>query len=320
MTAAPAPAPVIPEIPAVVNPWGDWGNIWGGMWGGGGTGGMGAYTPPPAPAVTVWTKLGTVINSEWALLLMVGTPFGFTAAGEAAIPMWFLTALIVVGYLYTFAISKRFDIMAFLAPALGILCAIFFGLSSMTILDSSTKAGFLNTGMVKAISEMSFGVSMFTLYNYLIKKGISRFWRVILSLLELYSVYRFCALTFYQPSGNNNYLRLVYIMILVLCSFLNVTWLTRLLNRGIFRALGNISLAMYISHYYLKGFYFRVFNRSASSYIQGKMPAKDAILFTLFVIAVSVLITLWIAMIRRIIKTVRESRAAKRLAADGAAV
>ncbi len=64
------------------------------------------------------SKLGQIMNSEWDLLLMIGTPFGFNNGMASIVPMWFLTALLVVGYLYTFAIYKNYDLTIYLSPVL----------------------------------------------------------------------------------------------------------------------------------------------------------------------------------------------------------
>jgi hypothetical protein len=117
------------------------------------------------------------------------------------------------------------------------------------MIEHSIKMGFLNAGTLRAIGEMSLGISMFTLYEYLSKKTLSKAWRVALSLLEVYAIYRFFALTLWQPVGLDNFRRLIYIMIIVLLSFLNVTAVTRVLNRPFARWLGSMSFIMYIAHY-----------------------------------------------------------------------
>ena len=163
----------------------------------------------PAVSAPFLTKLQSLQNTEWELLLLVGTRFGFNNGMTLIIPMWFLTGLIVVGYIYTYAIYKHYDFMMFAAPVIGVLVFVFFSMNSEMILDFDIMMGYLNAGMVRAIAEMSLGVSMFCLYNYLSKKKLGMVWRILLSLLEVYAIYRFFALTLWQPLGMDNFRRII---------------------------------------------------------------------------------------------------------------
>jgi peptidoglycan/LPS O-acetylase OafA/YrhL len=69
---------------------------------------LGFLVYPAAPS-TFTERLLSLRNTEWEWLLLVGTPFGFNAAAAPIIPMWFLTALIAAGYIYTFALYKHYD-------------------------------------------------------------------------------------------------------------------------------------------------------------------------------------------------------------------
>jgi peptidoglycan/LPS O-acetylase OafA/YrhL len=282
----------------------------------------------PAMPTPFLDRLKSLQNTEWELLILVGTPFGYNNGMAPIVPLWFLTALIVIGYLYTYLIYRHYDFMKFAAPLIGILFTIYFTLNSTLILDFYVKMGFFNAGMIRAIAEMSLGMSVFFLYEYLSKIKFGIVWKIILSLLELYAIYRFFALTLWQPVGMDNFRRLVYIMIIVLFSFLNVTAFARLLNRRIWNRLAKITLAMYICHLNLIMIYFKylgslkmkLFQQSAGSsiaralskFLQGTggvdekfkptpISWKDMLLFTLFVIAVSTLIMLFIAGVKKFI-------------------
>lgn len=274
------------------------------------------------------SKLQMLQNTEWEWLLLVGTPFGLNNNTALNIPMWFLTALIVIGYIYTFVLYKHYDFMMFAAPVIGVLFYVYFALNSTTIFDHAIPMGFLNAGMVRAIAEMSLGVSMFSLYEYLKKKNLGVIWRILLSLLEVYAIYRFFALTLWQPVGLDNFRRLVYVMIIVLLSFLNVTGLTWVFNNRFSRRLGSISLAMYLSHYIMIPTYFKLLQflkmrlgilsiksplaKALREFVQGTggfdekfkpipMTWKDMLIFTILVVAVSILIMLLIAAVKKFI-------------------
>lgn len=293
------------------------------------------------------SKLQMAMNTEWELLMLVGTPFGYNNGLTPLIPLWFLTALLVVGYIYTYAIYKNYDFVKFAAPIIGILFYIYFALNAEKILDFFIPMGFLNAGMVRAIAEMSFGMSMFYLYEYLSKKKLGMVWRSILSLLELYAIYRFIALTLYQPLGMDNYRRMIYIMIIVLLSFLNVTLLAKVLNRRFLTKVSSISLAMYMCHIPMVTVYFILLNavkmklmilsiksplaKSLAAFLADTggrnakfklipMTWKDMLIFIVLVILMSILITLIIAAIKRYVAMPLYARYKRKLAEKEAAV
>jgi peptidoglycan/LPS O-acetylase OafA/YrhL len=274
------------------------------------------------------TRLHNLQNSEWEFLLMVGTPFGYNNGMTPIVPMWFLTCLLVIGYIYTFLINRWHDFMMFAAPVLGILFYSFFTLNSSLTLDFYAKMGFLNAGMVKAIAEMSFGVTAFLIYEFLSKKKFGILSKIVISLVEAYAIYRFFALTLYQPIGMDNFRRIVYIMIIVGLSFLNASLISKVLNRSFWKPLANISLTMYLCHFHLINVYMGLIGKwkmdlSMKSFTSASakealnwlsdmggtdtafksipMSWKDAVFFLLMVIAVSVLITLYITFIKKLV-------------------
>ncbi len=274
-------------------------------------------------------KLAQILNSEWDLLFMVGTPFGYNNGMTAIVPLWFLTALLVVGYLYTFAIYRNYDLTMFLAPVLGVLFLTYFGLKSSLILDFYIPMGFLTAGMVRAVAEIGLGVALFGLYAHLSKKKLGAFWIVVLTLLEIYAIYRYFALTIDQPAGLDNFRRIVYIMIIILLSFMHAGQLSRILNNPVSRWLGSISLAMYLCHYPLVPLYFNMLNALKDKYKTGAvadflsdmggysgwssipMSWKDRLIYILMVIIFSAILTLLIDGCKRLLASRRAKRAAK---------
>lgn len=286
-------------------------------------------TGPAMPGTKI-SKLEMLQNTEWEWLMLVGTPFGNQAGVAPIVPLWFLTALIIVGYLYTFAIYKKYDFIKFAAPAVGVLFYIYFAMNAEKILDFFLPMGFFNAAMVRGIAEMSLGMSMYFLYEYLSKKKLGMVWRVLLTLLELYAIFRFFQLTIGQPLGVDNYRRIPYIMIIVLLSFLNITFFTQALNKlgRLWRLAGSISLAMYLCHLPLANVYFSLLStlkmrlmgmpansglaRILSDFLKGMggyslnfkpspMTWKDMVIFISLVIVVSILVTLLIAAVKKFI-------------------
>ena len=117
---------------------------------------------------------------------------------------------------------------------------------------------YLAAGTIKAFAEMALGISLFHLYDHLRRKKLSPVWEVVLTLLMLFSIYRYFALTIKINTGMDNFRRIVYIMIIVLLSFLNKDVITGILNNGFSRALGKISMTMYVCHFTLCNIFFNV--------------------------------------------------------------
>jgi peptidoglycan/LPS O-acetylase OafA/YrhL len=273
-------------------------------------------------------KLQLAMNTEWEWLFLVGTPFGSLEGNAPLIPLWFLTVLLVVGYIYSYAIYKNYDFVRFAAPAVGILFYIFFALNAEKILDFYIPMGFLNAGMVRGFAEMSFGMSMFYLYEYISRKRLGIVWKLLLTLLELYAIYRYFALTLHAPLGPDNYRRMVYILIIVLLSFLNADFFSKGLSKlgPLWRRAGTLSLTMYMCHIPMVNVYFMLLGslkmklmfqktpiaRSISAFLQGTggmdakfkpapMSWKDMVLFLILVIITAIIITLIIAAVKKLI-------------------
>lgn len=298
---------------------------------------------PMIPGMTETSKLEMLQNTEWEWLMLVGTPMGNQEGLAPIIPLWFLTALMVVGYLYTFAIYKKFDFIKFAAPAVGILFYIFFAQNAEKVLDFYLPMGFLNAAMVRGIAEMSFGVSIYFMYEYLSKKKLGIIWRSILSLAEVYAIFRFFQLTLFQPLGVDNFRRIPYIIIIVLLSFLNVTFLARGLNKlgGLWRKAGKLSLTMYLCHLPIATSYMMFvgtlkmqlmrpamtsgwaralyeFLKGAGGFGSNFKPIplnwRDIVIYMPLVIIVSILVNLIIAAIKKFIAKPLYARYKKKLA------
>lgn len=223
--------------------------------------------------------LETLMNSEWEWLLLVGTPFGFNEGASTAIPLWFLTALLVVGYAYTYAINRHYHFVRFAAPIIGVLGYIFFALNSNLLIDHAVQMGPFNAGTLHAVAEMALGISLFQLYEYFSQKKVSRLWQILLTVFELYAIYRLFALTFHQPVGYDNFRKIIYLMIIILLSFLNVSYFTRIVNNRVSRWLGHISLAMYLCHFQLIPIYMQAIYslKMRTSILQYKSPFAKAV-------------------------------------------
>ena len=283
---------------------------------------------PPAQGAGLWSRilenLGILINSEWEWLIMVGTPMGFnnaTASSAPIVPLWFLTQLLIVGYLYAFLVNRKYDLMMFAAPLIAVLGYTYFALNSENVLDFYIKMGLFNAGTVRAISEMAMGIALFQLYAHMKNRDWKLMGKIMLQLLELFAIYRYCALTWGAGISIDNFRRIPYILIIILLSFVNITLLSKLLNRKIMEKLGKISLPMFLIHFPLATLYVsmmlslkrRPFASSLPGFIQNSagtnrslrpigLSPGDLLMYLPLIIIVSILMQLLITAIRRLKK------------------
>ena len=270
----------------------------------------------------LFAQIKILFSSEWEWLMMVGTPMGFnnlTSAAAPIVPLWFLTQLLVVGYAYTYFINRKYDFTMFAAPLLGVLGLTFFVLNSENNLDFYIKMGLFNAGTVRAITEMAFGISIYRIYEYMVKRDWKLTGRILFQLLELFAIYRYCALTFHADLSIDNFRRIPYILIIILLSFVNVTFLSKLLNRRFMEKLGKLSLTVYLIHFPVATvYYFLMYNlkmkpvaRALPSFFMRSAGADrmfppiplslgDVVMYLPFVIIVSILINLLISALKRL--------------------
>jgi hypothetical protein len=175
---------------------------------------------------------------------------------------------------------------------------------------------------------MAFGMTVFLIYDRVKDIKLHKGWIVLLSILELYAIYRFFALTIHQEISIDNFRRTIYIMIILLMAFLNVTFFARLLNRRIWHYLGKITLTMYLAHFGLVPVYLRLLDITKSklgirayfsppakklleflsdmgnmdrSFRLKPMSVKDIIFYLLFVMAAATVIQLFIYAVGRFV-------------------
>ena len=272
----------------------------------------------------LFAQIKLLLGSEWEWLMMVGTPMGFNNASAASapiVPLWFLTQLLLVGYLCTFLINRKYDFTMFAAPLIGVLGLTYFVLNSENNLDFYIKMGLVNAGTVRAVTEIAMGITAYRIYEYMIGREWKLPGKIALQLLELLAVYRYCALTFNAPLSIENFRRIPYILIIILLSFVNVTLLSKLLNRKFMEKAGKLSLTMYLVHFPVATVYYyfiytlkmkpaaralpSFFMRSGGAdrmYPPIPLSLGDVVMYLPFVIVVSVLINLLISGITRLFR------------------
>lgn len=167
--------------------------------------------------------------------------------------------------------------------------------------------------------------------------------RVITAIIEIFAIIRLYQLIIGAMVSMDNYRRIIYIMIIVVTSFLNVTPLSRILDNKFSILLGKISLPMYITHYTLISFLMAKlmmwkgelmmkmgYSKSAEmlyNFLKGTggydekfrqipMSFKDAAIYLILVIAVAIVITLVIELGKRAYRDIRKTLAENKAAEE----
>ena len=269
-------------------------------------------------------RLGTLFSSEWEWLFMVGTPMGFnntTASAAPIVPLWFLTQLLLVGYLYTFLVNRKYDLMMFAAPLIAVLGFTFFVMNSENILDFYVKMGMFNAGTVRAITNMAMGISIYRIYEYLKGRDWSIIGKIAFQLLELFAIYRYVSLTLRADVSIDNFRRIPYVLIIILLSFANITFFSKLTNRKFMEKLGKLSLTMYLIHFPVATAYWTVLFRLRRDNMAWSLPGilqksggmtpwqlpiplsiGDLLMYIPIVIIISLLINLLVSSLRKLLR------------------
>lgn len=220
-----------------------------------------------------------LINSVWEFL-------GFHAAGLRSMggeffnlngPLWFISAIIIIGYFLYWGICKNEDVMAgFISPIMFIFVSgwwCFTGTraaqtgwstlgsqlaSSNGMGGSATSAtatlGF-NNGLIFVLIGMLAGMMLYYLIDKVKSKNIGVGGKYLLTALNVLCSYLLMWYVIYQPTYFNLERWTVALLCIVVVglSLLNKDYLTKLLNNKytnkLFAYLGSISLYIYMLHY-----------------------------------------------------------------------
>jgi peptidoglycan/LPS O-acetylase OafA/YrhL len=204
-------------------------------------------------------RLRELMGLEWEALLLGGTSFAWGDPDNPAlflIVSWFITDLIISGFFMTLFICMRRDVVRVVSPLAAILLYSFFGHNSFDLYLGHELYVFLSGGMVRAIAGMFLGVTANMLYTKLAAARLGAVKKVLLSLLEIYVIYRLFSLSWNREIGVENYRILVYMPAVVIFSFARVTAVSRALHNPVSRFLGWISLSVYLFHWRFLEYFF----------------------------------------------------------------
>jgi peptidoglycan/LPS O-acetylase OafA/YrhL len=204
-------------------------------------------------------RLRELMGLEWEALMLGGTSFAWGDPENPAlflIVSWFITDLVITGFFMTLFISMRRDVVRVLSPFLAVLLYSLFGHTSFDLYLGHELYGFLSGGMVRAVAGMFLGITANLLYTRLAAAKLGAVKKTLLSLAEIYVIYRLISLCWAQEIGVDNYRILVYMPIIIILSFARKSAVSWALDNPVSRFLGGISLAVYLFHWRFLEYFF----------------------------------------------------------------
>ncbi|MDR2664927.1 MAG: acyltransferase family protein [Oscillospiraceae bacterium] len=204
-------------------------------------------------------RLRELMGLEWEALLLGGTSFAWGDPENPAlflIVSWFITDLVIAGFFMTLFISLRRDIVRAIAPFMAILLYSLFGQQSFDLYLGHELYVFLSGGMVRAIAGMFLGIAANLLYTRLAAAELGAVKKALLSLAEIYVIYRLISLCWAREIGVDNYRILVYLPTIIILSFARKSAVSWILHNPVSRFLGGISLSVYLFHWRFLEYFF----------------------------------------------------------------
>lgn len=184
----------------------------------------------------------------WEVLLLqsAGFPNSFVN-----IPMWYFSALLIVSYfVYYIYISNKSLYANIVAPLSVILIYTFFArkYGNLDIWGVWNDLSIINNSLIRAFAGLNLGIMCNKLYNYLVYNNLNKLDVIILNLLEIISILGIISIVINNDHSNIDFVILPMFCIIIISSFLNVTYISKFLNRKVFKYLGVISFSIFANH------------------------------------------------------------------------
>ena len=209
---------------------------------------------------SIWEWLGTIVTS----LGIGNNAYGLYTDGAHALmngPLWFISAIFIVGYLVYYLLEKCEDLyIGLIAPFSFLLAYGYFHINGISPMWYETMlGGYLNQAFVQAFVCIGLGV----LFNVIITKlkthKFSTTTRIFLTIAQV-----ICAgiVVYHTLFTTNFYFTTIHALcaILIFLTLLNEDYLTKLLNHKIWKYPGKLALYIYMLHFPIIGVLYKSFN------------------------------------------------------------
>ena len=191
--------------------------------------------------------LKSLYSAKWEILMMQYS--GLAGITVLNIPTWYISALIISSYFIYYLISRWEDVFnGFLAPIGVILIYTYISRVGGSLDYTQQYAGFILGALLRATAGLCLGCICYRVCEYLKSKPLLLS-KNVLNIVELTIVLLTFRILCFQGRTQEDFFILVLFSILIIFSFLQVTFLSRLLNGKVSEILGGISYAVFCNHF-----------------------------------------------------------------------
>lgn len=191
--------------------------------------------------------LKSLYSAKWEILMMQYS--GLAGITVLNIPTWYISALIISSYFIYYLISRWEDVFnGFLAPIGVILIYAYISRVGGSLDYTQQYAGFILGALLRAAAGLCLGCICYRVCEYLKNKPITLN-KTILNIVELAVVLLIFRILCFQGRTQEDFFILVLFSVLIIFSFLQITFLSRLLNGKVSGILGGISYAVFCNHF-----------------------------------------------------------------------
>lgn len=201
--------------------------------------------------------LNQLFQYKWELLMLHMSEFGEKI--YINYPTWYVSVM-MIGIYFAYAlisINKKVFIN-FIAPLIILIGGAYLANKNGTSLLWYEYNGILNIGWIRCIVDICIGSITWYAYRYFSNKR-SKQNTLILSMVEIFCVFRIIYAILYHKNARNDFWDMLVFAILIMISFLNVSFIDKIIDNKISEFLGKLSLNMYLNQVFLMSIYFDIF-------------------------------------------------------------
>lgn len=194
-------------------------------------------------------------KSMWELLFL--HDFGIPNIYMSVTSTWFLSSLVINSYLIYYLIIKNKDLfVGFIAPITVILIYAYASRRYGSLSIQAEYSGIFYGALLRSWADICMGVLTYNFYSFVDKyleheKNINeQKYKKIIFLLNFIELYMIISCLYIINIGFklDDFNIIIPFVVIIVLSFLNVTVISKLLNKKIFKLLGEISYPIYLNH------------------------------------------------------------------------
>lgn len=209
---------------------------------------------------SIWEWLGGIVMG----LGIGNNAYGLYTDGMHALmngPLWFISAIFIVGYLVYYLLEKCEDLfIGLIAPFSFLIAYGYFHLNGISPMWYETMAGgYLNQAFVQAFVCMGLGCIFYVLISKIKEHKLSESLKILLTIVQV-----LCAglVIYHTLFGSKFYFTTIHAIcaILTFLTLLNEDYFTKIINSKIWEIPGKLALYLYMLHFPIIGVLYKSFH------------------------------------------------------------